>query len=257
MTSQTPDLKLSAARQSLIGLTLAAAIIGGWLVLHVYAMFFYTFSEHSWVTAPLLAACIAWLYVGIFIVAHDCMHGSLAPFRPRLNQIVGQICVFLYAGFHFRALNRKHHLHHRNAGLADDPDFHEAQPDRFWAWYMRFFREYFSWRELLIIAVATNVYMFILGVPVVNVLMFWALPAIVSSVQLFTFGTYLPHRPGATPFPDRHRARSNRYGWWLSLLTCFHFGYHHEHHELPDLPWWRLPAAHAAHGMVNTSAGGE
>lgn len=246
MTLQHQDLRLPASLQAQIGLVLAASIIGGWLALHVFTLFFYEFSASSIITAPLLAVVIGWLYVGIFIVAHDCMHGSLAPFRPRLNFIVGQICVFLYAGFRFGDLNRKHHLHHRFAGTENDPDFHDARPDHFWAWYGRFFREYFSLRECAIIAVATNFYMFVLGVPVANVLMFWALPALLSSFQLFFFGTYLPHRPGKEPFQDRHRARSNAYNWWLSLFTCFHFGYHHEHHELPDLPWWRLPAAHSA-----------
>jgi beta-carotene ketolase (CrtW type) len=28
----------------------------------------------------------------------------------------------------------------------------------------------------------------------------------------------------------------------VSLLTCFHFGYHHEHHDTPWVPWWKLPA---------------
>ena len=25
---------------------------------------------------------------------------------------------------------------------------------------------------------------------------------------------------------------------WLSLLACFHFGYHREHHDRPDLAWF-------------------
>ena len=29
---------------------------------------------------------------------------------------------------------------------------------------------------------------------------------------------------------------------FLSLLSCFHFGYHHEHHRAPWIAWWRLPA---------------
>ncbi|HYD98464.1 MAG TPA: fatty acid desaturase, partial [Alphaproteobacteria bacterium] len=28
----------------------------------------------------------------------------------------------------------------------------------------------------------------------------------------------------------------------VSLLTCYHFGHHHEHHLRPDVPWWRLPS---------------
>jgi beta-carotene/zeaxanthin 4-ketolase len=83
----------------------------------------------------------------------------------------------------------------------------------------------------------------LLGAPAVNVFVFWAFPALLSSAQLFYFGTYLPHRHDDDGFVDRHRARSSDYGWLTSLLTCFHFGYHHEHHLHPHLPWWALPAA--------------
>jgi len=40
---------------------------------------------------------------------------------------------------------------------------------------------------------------------------------------------------------DPHHALSSNFPPWLSLLTCYHFGYHREHHEAPGVPWWRLP----------------
>ena len=92
-------------RQSRIGLSLAIAIISTWAIVHVYGVFFYRWSEWSVLTAPLLAALAAWLYVGIFIVAHDCMHGSLVPFRPEINRAIGRLCLILYAGFSFDELN--------------------------------------------------------------------------------------------------------------------------------------------------------
>ena len=85
-------------------------------------------------------------------------------------------------------------------------------------------------------------YTLLLGAPTANTLLFWAVPSILSSLQLFAFGTYLPHRHEEEAFRDRHNARSNDYPRWLSLLTCFHFGYHHEHHAKPGTPWWRLPS---------------
>ena len=75
---------------------------------------------------------------------------------------------------------------------------------------------------------------------VVKVLLFCTLPLLLSSLQLFIFGTYLPHR--------RQRDARNRVPdsldlpIWLSLLVCFHFGYHREHHENPGLAWHELPA---------------
>lgn len=244
-------------RQAMIGLTLAAAIIVAWAALHVAGVFFMPLTFGTlWLVVPfVLVQC--WLYVGLFIVAHDCMHGSLVPFRPGINRFVGQLCLSLYAGFDFNGLNRKHHRHHRYSGTADDPDFDETPPHGFWAWYYRFFAEYFGWREYLFISAVVVVYVLLLGANIGNVLVFWALPALISSLQLFTFGTYLPHRPEADPFLDRHNTRTNRYPWWLSLLTCFHFGYHHEHHLQPDVPWWKLPAAHEAYlaGELREDAG--
>ena len=193
-----------------------------------------------------LVLALTWLSVGLFIVAHDAMHGSLAPFRPGLNWAIGQLCLGLYAGFRFTPLNVEHHRHHRHPGTADDPDFDDRPPHGIVAWYVDFMRHYFGLTEYLVLNVLVGLYLFVLSAPLANVLVFWALPALVSSVQLFVFGTYLPHRPGVDTFTDRHRTRSNGYPVWLSLLTCFHFGYHHEHHDQPSVPWWRLPQARRA-----------
>ena len=76
----------------------------------------------------------------------------------------------------------------------------------------------------------------------VNVLVFCILPLLLSSFQLFVFGTYLPHRrqreEASNRLPD-----SLDFPLWLSLLTCFHFGYHREHHQNPRLAWFELPRA--------------
>ena len=231
--------------QTRIGLGLAAVLISVWLALHVYTVFFVTL---SWANVALWLPVVlvqCWLYVGLFIIAHDCMHGSLAPFQPRVNWAVGQLCLGLYAGFWYTPLNHAHHRHHRYSGTADDPDFDARPPHGFVAWFLSFFREYFGWREFLTITAVFWAYLLLLGAHPANLILFWALPSLLSALQLFTFGTYLPHRPEVVPFADRHNARSNNYPVWLSLLTCFHFGYHHEHHEVPDAPWWRLPAVRA------------
>lgn len=235
-----------AQRQGRIGLGLAAALIVAWLALHVATVFFYSWTPLKVVAAPLLVAMLCWLYVGLFIVAHDCMHGSLVPFAPRVNRAVGRLCLWLYAGFDFDRLNKEHHLHHRHAGTEQDPDFDAVHSGSFWRWYVAFFSHYVSWREIIVISAIVWFYLLVLGAPVVNLLVFWSLPAILSSLQLFYFGTYLPHRPTEQPFQDRHRAHSSTYSWWVSLLTCFHFGYHHEHHVSPSTPWWRLPVVHRA-----------
>jgi beta-carotene ketolase (CrtW type) len=74
-----------------------------------------------------------------------------------------------------------------------------------------------------------------------NVLLFCTLPLLLSSLQLFVFGTYLPHRGQRLP-QRRPHADSLELAPWLSLLACFHFGYHREHHDAPTLAWFELPA---------------
>jgi beta-carotene ketolase (CrtW type) len=79
---------------------------------------------------------------------------------------------------------------------------------------------------------------------IVRVLLFTTLPLLLSSLQLFVFGTYLPHRVQRHPKRHAHPI-SLDLPPWLSLLACFHFGYHREHHDNPGLSWYELPAVRA------------
>jgi beta-carotene/zeaxanthin 4-ketolase len=245
---------VSPRRQTAVGLTLAGMILVGWLALHVWGVFLHPWTPTGIAAAPLLIAVQSWLGAGMFIVAHDAMHGSLAPGRPRLNHAVGQAAVGLYAAFPYRKLHDKHHAHHRAPGSTADPDFHPQAPTAFLPWYLRFFRTYFGWREFGLVTVVLVVYLFVLRVSPLNAALFWGLPAILSSLQLFVFGTWLPHRHERRPFADAHNARSLEFPWLLSLLTCFHFGYHREHHLSPGTPWWRLPSVRAQRRAVAVDA---
>lgn len=233
-------------RQTVTGLLLAAAILATWAAGHVYGVFFHRWTAWGVVATPFLIAVQCWLGVGLFIVAHDCMHGSLAPFQPSVNRWVGRLCLALYAGFSYDTLIPKHFDHHRFPGTALDPDFNEEDPEHFWRWYAAFFRRYFGWQPLVFVLSVAVVEVFVIGADLRNVMLLWAMPAILSSLQLFYFGTYLPHRHEDQTFADRHNSRTNDLPWLLSLLTCFHFGYHHEHHLAPQTPWWRLPSARLA-----------
>lgn len=226
---------------TLASLSLAGLVILGWLALHVATVWRLDAPAHPVLAFAALLG-LTWLSVGLFIIAHDAMHGALVPGKPGLNAAIGQFALLLYAGFSWRRLIGKHMAHHRHAGTADDPDFgHGARGVAFW--YLDFVRTYLGWREVLVLGGATVLYALLLG-PRWPYVAFWAAPSILASLQLFVFGTYLPHREDAGGFPDRHNARSTRLSVPLSLLTCFHFGgYHHEHHLDPSAPWWRLPAS--------------
>lgn len=222
----------------------AALLASVWVLVHVYSLFFHNLSAPLWQTIGLiLLQC--WLYTGLFIVAHDTMHGSFWPNRPRLSAKVGTVILFVYAGFNWRYMRDAHHAHHDHPGSEQDPDFNANNPSAFWPWYFKFFTTYFGWKQFFTLFGFTVVYL-LLGAPYLNTIIMWAVPAILSSVQLFYFGTYLTHKH-PHDFKDHHNARSNDYNALFSLLSCFHFGYHHEHHLYPHEPWWRLPARKAQH----------
>jgi beta-carotene ketolase (CrtW type) len=231
---------MSLTRQSLLGMLMAALILAAWIFMHVLGVFFLDISPS--LAVPALMLLQTWLSVGLYIVAHDAMHGSLCPVQPRLNDAIGTLALWLYAGFSLARLKPMHHAHHRTPGMEGDPDFALHAPDRALPWYLGFMRTYVGRREIWMMLARVGVYL-LLGAKLQNIVLFFAVPGILSSMQLFYFGTYLPHRHVADQaFADRHRSRSNEYGALLSLLSCFHFGYHHEHHRFPATPWWRLPA---------------
>ena len=230
-------------RQTLTGLGLAGAIVAAWLAIHIAGIFFWTLRPATAPIAMMLVIVQAWLSTGLFIVAHDAMHGSLAPGRPRLNGIVGTACLGLYAALSYRDLRPKHGAHHRHPGSVQDPDFHAGEPRRLLPWFVRFFTGYYSHGQILRITAIALAYMILFGARLENIVVFWAIPALLALAQLFIFGTYLPHRHEDTPFGDHHNARSSAFSTPVSLLTCFNFGgYHHEHHLRPATPWWLLPA---------------
>ncbi len=231
--------------QTRIGVSLALAIGLAWVALHLFAMFGFRFTPATWPLALPMAAMQCWLSVGMFIVAHDAMHGSLAPGRPQLNARVGAGVLLLYAGFGWRTLRDAHFEHHRAPGSEGDPDFDAAHPSHFWRWYTTFLLRYFGWQSALFVCSVVGFYALI-GVPLLNIVLLYGVPAIASSLQLFYFGTYRPHRHDGEAFADHHNARTETFGTLASLASCFHFGYHHEHHLSPNVPWWGLPARRRA-----------
>lgn len=224
------------------GLLLATMLVAGWLAIHVGAIFFWQWRPGAVPIAIALVLVQTWLSTGLFIVAHDCMHNSLAPGHPRLNRIIGTLCLGLYAALSYRALLPKHLAHHAAPGTATDPDFHPGDPRRLLPWFVRFFCGYYTHGQIIRITAVALLYR-LLSASLMNIAVFWAVPALLALLQLFVFGTYLPHRHSDDPFADEHHARSNALPLLGSLITCFHFGgYHHEHHLCPGTSWWRLPA---------------
>jgi len=220
----------------------AMTVIGLWLL---HLLFILT-AQLSLANTLLHIMLQTFLTTGLFITAHDSMHGLVDRKNKRLNDALGALALFIYGGFSYTKLRQAHIQHHKDPASKNDPDFTSHKGESFWPWLFEFGRRYYGWREFLIM----HLHVFLvwaIGGAIWKVFVFFALPAWLSALQLFYFGTYLPHRSkGKTTNDNRHRARSNDYPVWISFLTCYHFGYHFEHHEFPHAPWWTLPRFRAS-----------
>ena len=212
-----------------LGIFIAVLVIGTWLLSIICLMRLdINFSN------PLIYIFILiqmHLYTGLFITAHDAMHGTISS-NKSLNSLIGQICTALYAAFPLKRLNEKHQLHHRHVHTESDPDHHSGS---FVAWYFNFIKEYISWWQIVLMAVIFNVLK--IWISQANLLLFWVLPSLLSTLQLFYFGTWLPHHGD---HDNKYHSRSQTKNHLFAFLSCYFFGYHYEHHDAPQIPWWQL-----------------
>lgn len=212
------------------GILIAFGIISTWLIFLIYLLGI----EINW-TNPLIYLGILiqmHLYTGLFITAHDAMHGLVSS-NKIVNNVIGVFTALLFSFNFYWKLFPKHHEHHRFVASEKDPDYHSS--DNFFLWYFSFIKQYLSIWQLLLMAITFNILKLFL--PVENLIVFWMLPAILSTFQLFYFGTYLPHR-GESDNVHHSKTQSKNHLW--AFISCYFFGYHYEHHDSPGTPWWRL-----------------
>lgn len=243
------DFMRSSKVDSYKGFAIALCIMIGWLVHLIFAL-----SQDAFVLHPLQSALHllvqTFLFTGLFITAHDAMHGAVCRHYRRINHFLGLTSVRLYALFSYKKLWNKHWEHHRHVATPyADPDFHDGIHKGFIRWYLHFLMNYIGWQQIVGMALIFNIFLHLFHIPIQSLLLFWVLPSLLSTIQLFYFGTYLPHKepnPSASDggYTNRHRSQTNNFSVWLSFLTCYHFGYHYEHHEFPATPWWKLPEKH-------------
>ncbi|HLN74878.1 MAG: fatty acid desaturase [Methylococcaceae bacterium] len=218
-----------------MGLFIAGLIIFAWLG---HLTWLLAYSEVS-ITSPILLVYIPvqmYLYTGLFITAHDAMHGLVSGNR-KINNIIGNLSTLLFAALPYSRLVGKHKLHHLNPGEAGDPDFCTTSQN-FWKWWFSFLKNYITWQQIVILAIVFNILQ--IWVDQWKLLLFWILPSILSTFQLFYFGTYRPHQLPHHQSMMPHRARTQRGPHWWAMLSCYFFGYHFEHHASPRTPWWKL-----------------
>jgi len=237
-------VKKNVGNKTLIyGLLIAVFIISLWVISLVFLLSINLAELPNW----LILLAMLWqtfLYTGLFITAHDAMHGSGFPQNQKVNASVGRLAVLAYGLFSYRKLLQKHWQHHKHPASELDPDFHNGINKNPLAWYFHFMKGYWDWRQIIGLALIYNVAKSSLPVSESNLTLFWVVPSLLSSVQLFYFGTFLTHKEPEGGHTNPHRTQTNPLPLVWSFITCYHFGYHKEHHEYPCVPWWQLPAIH-------------
>ncbi|MGF1542315.1 MAG: fatty acid desaturase [Pleurocapsa sp.] len=191
----------------------------------------------------------SFLHTGLFITTHEAIHGVISKHRP-INDFLGLATSLLYALLPYKVLAENHRLHHRYPATEKDPDFHSSDSNNFLLWYGNFMKEYQKGRQGWVLLIGMAIifgFLICLRISSINIFLFWVIPIVISSMQLFTFGIWFPHRQTELGYSDRHRANSNNYSVFWSFITCYHFGYHWEHHQYPYLPWYKLPLARQNH----------
>lgn len=174
------------------------------------------------------------LYTGLFITTHDAMHGTVSR-NKKLNDKMGWITSLLFAFNFYDRLLVKHHEHHKHVASEKDPDYHHS--GKLIIWYWNFIKKYTTLKQLVLMTIALQLLRFIF--PLENLLLFWVIPGILSTFQLFYFGTYIPHKDGHK-HNNKHKSGSLRKNHVWAFLSCYFFGYHYEHHDAPNVPWWKL-----------------
>ena len=226
------------------GFVVAVVVMSSWFGFVVAGVLEIHPLAGTWWGDLMWALATTWLFIGLFITAHEAMHGLVLPTHRQRNDWVGRLALFLYAGLSYDRLLAGHIEHHRAPSTEDDPDYWPTNFVGVVGWYIRFLLHYISWVPIFVVATEYTILDRIINIDATRLWMMWLAPQIFSSFQLFYFGTYLPHRPDQ-PYQGSGstKTRSSYYPTWLSLLTCYHFGYHYEHHAYPYVPWWKLPDA--------------
>jgi beta-carotene/zeaxanthin 4-ketolase len=231
--------------ESIAGVSIALSILALWFS-SLGILLWIDIAQLPVVWAVLAIAGRTFLQTGLFIIAHDAMHGIVFPKNQRVNHWIGAIAINIYAFLPYKACFLRHRQHHQQPGRAGDPDFHDGVRKNVFSWYIKFMGVYLDTRQKIVLFILMSVVFYTLKdgfhIPAANLILFWVLPILLSSIQLFFFGTYLPHREQPARYNNSHYAVSSHYPIALSFLTCYHFGYHEEHHEYPFLPWYKLPS---------------
>jgi beta-carotene ketolase (CrtW type) len=129
-----------------MGILIALIIILSWISHCAYMLILLEWNPTSF-GLWLHVALQTYLSVGLFITAHDAMHGTVSG-NKRINNIIGWIACFLFAGMNYKRLITNHMAHHTYPGTEKDPDYDMSQI--YVIWFLRFMIRYTTISQLIV-----------------------------------------------------------------------------------------------------------
>ncbi len=134
-----------------MGIIIALSIISIWAIHLIYLLFYFSIDFSSiWTYLHILIQ--GYLYTGLFITAHDSMHSTISR-NKIINNTIGAISTFLFAGMSFNRLLKNHNLHHEYPGTEKDPDFY-VKSQNFFVWWIIFFFRYSTLTQIIAMGIA-------------------------------------------------------------------------------------------------------
>lgn len=199
----------------------------GWGIHESYMISNYDIYQHSNIESILHIMTLIWQYVGLFIISHDLHHNK----EPTLYEnILGRISLLFYGGFLLEDFSKNHENHHKYPGSTKkDPDFYDGSVI---IWYLKFMVEYINFKQVIIQLLFYNI---LKNYNIENdqMILFWLLPSVLASIQLFFYGTFLVHEKDGL-------IKNANLPEWLVTLTSYNFGNHINHHKYPFISWFKL-----------------
>ena len=199
----------------------------GWGIHESYMISNYNIYQHSNVESVFHIMSLIWQYVGLFIISHD-LHHNKNP--TSYENFLGRLSLLFYAGFFLEDFSKNHENHHKYPGNSNkDPDFYDGNVI---IWYLKFMIEYVNLKQVIIQLLFYNILKYF-NIEDDQMILFWLLPSVLASIQLFFYGTYLVHEKDGL-------IKNSKLPKWLVTFTSYNFGNHINHHKYPHIPWFDL-----------------
>jgi beta-carotene ketolase (CrtW type) len=95
-----------------MGVFISGAIASTWLMSLMGALS-WNLAKSSGIAIALWLLLRTFLHTGLFVIAHDAMHGNIIPKYPVINGWIGQLALGLYGFLPYRTCRKLHWQHHR------------------------------------------------------------------------------------------------------------------------------------------------